>query len=107
MPARRYLYISLAAALIARIPALLLGTEHYGDAPVRIEIAARWVRAPHLWRGFSETYQYGPLHETLIAAALQLWPDPLWAPRVLSLLCGLLGVWLSFRIAHRLFGPQA
>jgi len=107
MPARRFLYIALTAAAIVRIPALLLGMEHYGDGPVRVEIAERWARAPHLWRGFSETYQYGPLHETLIGGALQLWPDPLWAPRVLSLVFGLAGVWLLFRLAHRLFGPEA
>ena len=44
MPARRFLYIALTAAAIVRIPALLLGMEHYGDGPVRVEIAERW---PH------------------------------------------------------------
>src|SRR5438309_10765878 len=107
MPPRRLLFIALAAALAARIPALLLGFEHYGDAPVRVEIAERWARAPHLWHGFTETYQYGPLQLSLVGAALRVWPDRLWAPRGLSLLCGLLGIWLLFRVANRLAGPQA
>ncbi len=97
----------MAVAAAARLPALLLGMEHYGDGPVRVEIAERWARAPHLWRGFSEAYQFGPLHLTLLGGTLELWPDRLWAPRVLSLLCGLAAVWLLFRIAARLLGPQA
>ena len=107
MPERRSLFVALAAALVVRIPALLLGMEHYGDAPVRVEIAARWGSAPHLWRGFSDAYQYGPLHLSLIGVALRVWPDRLWAPRVLSLVCGMSGIWLLFRIAHRLFGREA
>src|SRR5229473_2376099 len=104
---RRLLLAALAVAAAARLPALLLGMEHYGDGPVRVEIAERWARAPHLWRGFSEAYQFGPLHLTLLGGTLELWPDRLWAPRVLSLLCGLAAVWLLFRIAARLLGPQA
>jgi 4-amino-4-deoxy-L-arabinose transferase-like glycosyltransferase len=104
---RRLLLAALAVAAAARLPALLLGMEHYGDGPVRVEIAERWAQAPHLWRGFSEAYQFGPLHLTLLGGALELWPDRLWAPRVLSLLCGLAAVWLLFRISARLVGPQA
>ena len=107
MPPRRLLLVALIAALAVRIPALLLGMDHYGDAAVRVEIAERWARAPHLWRGFVEAYQYGPLHLSLIGTALRIWPDRLWAPRVLSLACGLLGIWLLFRVAHRFAGPQA
>ena len=107
MPPRRLLLVALLAALAVRIPALLLGMDHYGDAAVRVEIAERWARAPHLWHGFVEAYQYGPLHLSLIGTALRIWPDRLWAPRVLSLACGLLGIWLLFRVAHRFAGPQA
>ena len=107
MSERRSFFVALTAALVVRIPALLLGMEHYGDAPVRVEIAARWASAPHLWRGFTDAYQYGPLHLSLIGVALRVWPDRLWAPRVLSLVCGLSGIWLLFRIAHRLFGREA
>src|SRR5947209_13230843 len=62
----------LACAALARLPALVLGVEHYGDAPVRIEAAERWLQAPHLWRGFHEAFQYGPLHLTLLAGAVRL-----------------------------------
>ena len=107
MPERRYAWIALGVALAARIPALLLATEHYGDAPVRVEIAERWLLAPHLWHGFAETFQFGPLHLTALAGALKLWPARHWSPQVLSLACGLLSVWLLYRIAHETVGPQA
>ncbi|HWE24294.1 MAG TPA: glycosyltransferase family 39 protein [Myxococcales bacterium] len=107
MAPRRLLFAALAAALLVRVPALLLTTEHYGDGAVRVELAEKWARSPHLWRGFTETYQYGPLHLTLIGAALRAWPDRFWAPRLLSVVCGMLGIWLVFRVAQRFFGPQA
>lgn len=107
MSRNRLLLVSLALGAAARLPALLWGTEHYGDGPVRVEIAERWARAPHLWRGFAEAFQFGPLHLTLLGGTLELWPDRSWAPRVFSLFCGVAGIWLLFRIAHRLFGPEA
>jgi len=38
---RRLLLAALLLAGVARLPALLLGMEHYGDGPVRVEIAER------------------------------------------------------------------
>jgi 4-amino-4-deoxy-L-arabinose transferase-like glycosyltransferase len=107
MRERWYAWIALGVALAARIPALLFSTEHYGDAPVRIELAERWLRAPHLWHGFAETFQFGPLHLTAVAAALKLWPARHWSPQLLSLACGLISVWLLYRIARGTAGPQA
>jgi 4-amino-4-deoxy-L-arabinose transferase-like glycosyltransferase len=107
MASRRRLLVALAVAAAARVPALLFGMEHYGDGPVRVELAQRWATAPHLWRGFSEAFQYGPLHLTFLGGALKLWPDPLWAPRLFSFLCGLAGIWLLFRVAGRVFDAAA
>src|SRR5947209_1213107 len=107
MSQRRLLWLALALAAAARVPALVLGMEHYGDGAVRVEIAERWARAPHLWRGFSEAYQFGPLHLSLLGCVLDVWPDRLWAPRAFSLLCGIVAVWLLFRIAARLLGREA
>jgi 4-amino-4-deoxy-L-arabinose transferase-like glycosyltransferase len=101
------LFAALALAAMARAPAFLLGVEHYGDSPVRVELAERWAAAPHLWRGFSEAYQFGPLHLSLLGAALRIWPARFWSPRLVSLACGLLGVWLLFRIAARTLGAPA
>ena len=97
----------LAFALLARLPGLFLTVEHYGDAPVRVEAAERWVLSPHLWRGFSETFQYGPLHLTMLGAALRLHPDRFLTPRLVSLAFGLLSVWMLFLLARRACGTQA
>src|SRR6476619_2947159 len=97
---RRGLFLALALALCVRLPALVLGVEHYGDAPVRIEIAERWAQEPHVFRGFGETYQYGPLHLSLLGGALRVLPDRYLAPRLLSLLAGLAGVALALSPLH-------
>src|SRR4051812_42554032 len=104
---RRGLFLALALALLVRIPALALGVEHYGDAPVRIEIAERWAQEPHLWRGFGESYQYGPLHLSMLGGALRALPDRYLAPRLLSLLFGLAGVALIWLLAYRMRGANA
>lgn len=99
--------VPLAIALVARIVPAVWGYEHYGDAPVRIELAERWAAHPHLWHGFLEAYQFGPLHLTLIGALIRLLGDRVLAARALSLVCGLVGVWLLGRIASRERGERA
>lgn len=98
---------ALGLALAARLLPFLYGWEHYGDGPVRIELAERWAQAPHLWRGFLEAYQYGPLHLTLLGLLLRVLPDRFLAPRLLSLAAGLCCVWLIWRLALRIGGPTA
>jgi 4-amino-4-deoxy-L-arabinose transferase-like glycosyltransferase len=104
---KRGLFIALGVAVLARALPLFFGLEHYGDSPVRIELAEQWARSPHLWRGYLETYQYGPLHLTLLGGLIRLLGDRVVAARLLSLACGLLGVWLLHRIARRERGPEA
>jgi 4-amino-4-deoxy-L-arabinose transferase-like glycosyltransferase len=103
----RRLLVALAVAAAARAAPLVLGMEHYGDAPVRIELAERWAKNPHLWRGYAETLQYGPLHLTLLGLFIRACGDRVLGARLLSLLCGLTGVWLLWRIAQRERGAEA
>jgi len=98
--------VLLIAAAVRLLP-LFFGNEHYGDASVRIEIAQRWAQHPHLWHGFLETWQYGPLHLTLIGALIRLLGDRVAAARLLALASGLLCVWLLYVLAERERGPQA
>src|SRR5207244_1352095 len=100
------LLMILATGLAARALPVLLGVEHYGDAPVRIEAAERWLAAPHLWRGFGEAFQYGPLHLTLLAGSVQLF-GRFVGPKLLALAFGLAGLWLLHRLSLRAAGPRA
>jgi 4-amino-4-deoxy-L-arabinose transferase-like glycosyltransferase len=104
---RRGPLIAVGIAAAARMLPLFLGYEHYGDSPVRIETAQYWAQAPHLWHGFLEAYQYGPLHLTLIGALIRVLGDRVAAARLLSLGCGLACVWLLHAIAKRERGPEA
>jgi 4-amino-4-deoxy-L-arabinose transferase-like glycosyltransferase len=104
---RRLELIALLAGLAVRLPAFFLGVEHYGDAPVRIELAERWLLAPHLWHGFSEAFQYGPLHLSLLASSLALWPARHWSPKLFSLACGLASLVLLYRLARRFVAKEA
>ncbi len=99
-------WVVLVAALLARALPLWLSVEHYGDAPVRIEAAERWLAAPHLWHGFLEAFQYGPLHLTLLAGAVAV-AGRFAGPKLLSLAFGLAGVWLLHKLARRVAGPRA
>ena len=96
----------LAVGAVARLPPLFLGVEHYGDAPVRIEAAERWIADPHLWLGFGEAFQYGPLHLTLLGLAVKLLAR-FAGPELLSYAFGLGCLWLLHRITRRASGEVA
>jgi 4-amino-4-deoxy-L-arabinose transferase-like glycosyltransferase len=104
---KRPLPVALVIAFAARAAPVLFGYEHYGDAPVRIELAERWAQAPHLWHGYLETYQYGPLHLTVVGGLVRLLGERVVAARLLSLVSGLVGVWLLYRVAERERGREA
>jgi 4-amino-4-deoxy-L-arabinose transferase-like glycosyltransferase len=98
---KRDLALAVVVGLAARALPLAFGVEHYGDSPVRIEAAEQWARAPHLWRGFTEAFQYGPLHLSLIGWLVALLGNRVAAARILSLVSGLLGIWLLGRLTLR------
>jgi len=98
---KRDTVVALAVALVARAVPLVFGMEHYGDAPVRIGVARRWAEHPHLWRGFTEAFQYGPLHLSLIGWLIEVVHDGVVAARALSLVSGVLCVWLLGRLTLR------
>jgi len=104
---RRFPLVALLFGLAARLPALFAAVEHYGDAPVRVELAERWLAALHLWRGFTEAFQFGPLHLSLVASSLALWPARHWSPKLFSLGCGLAAILLLYRLARRFVAPEA
>lgn len=94
-------FLAVLVCAVARLPGLLLGVEHYGDAPVRVEIAERWLKSPHLFRGISDAYQYGPVHLMMLGGALRLYANRLVSPRLLSFAFALAGVWILYWLARR------
>lgn len=103
----RGLLLALALALVVRAVAFPLSLNHYGDAPVRAEIAERWAASPHVIRGFNEVYQFGPVHIYALGVAMRLVPDRDLASRGLSFLLGLLGIAALYALARRLEGDDA
>lgn len=109
MPALRVdrVWAAIGVAAAARLLPAIFGFEHYGDAPVRIELAEAWARSPHLFHGYLEAYQYGPLHLALLGSAIRLAGDRVVAARLVSLLAGLAGVGLLYRLTRRERGEPA
>src|SRR5205807_3327046 len=64
-----------------------------------------WLAAPKLITSFADgVYQFGPLHTYVLAAFLWLWHDREQAGKLCSLVFGVLVLWPTWRVAHRLFG---
>ena len=94
--------LALLICAVARLPALILGVEHYGDAPVRVEVAQRWLLAPHLFRGFCGDLPVrpAPLDDARRRACAST-PNRLISPRLLSFAFALLGVWILYWLARQ------
>lgn len=100
----------LLAGLAVALRALAFPfTENlYGDSVVRTELAERWLAAPKLITSFNEgVFQFGPLHTYVNALFLALWHNRADAGRLASMVAGVLAIWPTWRVSHRLFGRTA
>jgi 4-amino-4-deoxy-L-arabinose transferase-like glycosyltransferase len=102
------LALLLVAVLLPRLLVFPVNENLHGDAVVRVELAERWLAAPH-WIGSFEdgAYQFGPLHLYLTGVALAAWPEREDAGRLVSLLFGVLSVIPLYLLTRRLFGWKA
>jgi 4-amino-4-deoxy-L-arabinose transferase-like glycosyltransferase len=106
--AGRVLGLLLAAAFLPRLLLFFFNENLYGDAVVRTELGERWLRNPHLIRGYGDgSFQFGPLHVYLSALFLKLVPYREHAGRVMSLVFGTLSVLPLYSLSRRLFGWKA
>jgi hypothetical protein len=93
-----------AIALLVRIAVLPFATFDSGDSASRVWIAWRWMEHPTL----ITSGVWGPLHFYLVGLALMVWPDPVWAPAVLSVLLGSLAAVVVYFLALEIFrAPRA
>jgi 4-amino-4-deoxy-L-arabinose transferase-like glycosyltransferase len=77
-----------------------------GDAFARAAVTANWLQHPSLSLDFGGP-TWPPLHFWLIAIAAQFIPNLLLAARLLSLIAGLISLWLFWKLALGLFGENA
>lgn len=94
-------------ALVVRVPVTFLADDQFGDAPVRLEVAARLAQARAVGWDFSWVYQYGPLPMHLAALLAAAGAPLVVAARTVALAGGVASVALGARLAGRFSGPRA
>ncbi|HVB56506.1 MAG TPA: glycosyltransferase family 39 protein [Candidatus Acidoferrales bacterium] len=77
-----------------------------GDAFARAAVTARWLQHPSFSLDFGGP-RWPPLHFWLMALFAQIVPDVILACRLLSLVAGLMSLWLFWRLVSRLYGDWA
>jgi hypothetical protein len=87
-------------ALIARLVALRFWTLDSGDSVSRVFLGWLWQEHPF----FINHGGWGPLHFYMIASVMNFWPDPVWAPAALHILCGALAAVFIYKLTAELFG---
>jgi 4-amino-4-deoxy-L-arabinose transferase-like glycosyltransferase len=103
-PARVFLL-----ALFINSVALLLSHNYLdGDPHSRTIMALNWLKAPFfIYLPNDVTWVFAPLHCYLNAAVMLLSPDPILAPRLLSLLLTSLTIFPLYHSVKFEFGPRA
>ena len=94
----------LAVGALVRVVALLGFEGDIHDGLTRIGTAAEWLRhgTPFFGRTvWPEGNYWIPI------AALSVWGDPYWSPRIAYALIGLSNVWLVYALANAVFGRRA
>ena len=74
-----------------------------GDAFARASVTAYWLQHPGLSLDFGGP-RWQPLHFWLMALFAQIVPNVMLACRLLSLVAGLVSLWLFWRLVSRLYG---
>jgi 4-amino-4-deoxy-L-arabinose transferase-like glycosyltransferase len=77
-----------------------------GDAFARAAVAVNWLSHPSFNLNFGGP-TWPPLHFWLMALVAQVVPNVLLACRLLSLIAGLISLWLFWKLALRLVGKNA
>lgn len=89
-----------------RVAFFFFSQNNGGDAFSRAAVTAQWLQHPSLNLDFGGP-TWPPLHFWLMALVAQVIPNLLLACRLLSLLAGLISLWLLYKLALRLFGESA
>ena len=96
----------LAIGSSLRVFFFLFSAGNGGDAFARAAITAQWLQHPSFSLDFGGP-NWPPLHFWLMALVAQIVPNVLLACRLLSLIAGLVSLWLFWKLTHRLYGEAA
>ncbi len=113
LPQRTHLALLIVAAwfLIGTLPQLanypVLDWPQMGIAAPAYKLASEGVYGNDLFTGFFGTelhnYEYMPAYPLLVAASFKIFGLGVWQARVVSVVCGLLVVLLTYQLTRQLF----
>jgi hypothetical protein len=86
-----------------RVIAFFFSRNNGGDAFARAFVTASWLQHPGLSLDFGGP-RWPPLHFWLMALFAQIVPNLMLACRLLSLVAGLVSLWLFWKLVSRLYG---
>jgi len=86
-----------------RVISFFFSRNNGGDAFARASVTANWLQRPGLSLDFGGP-RWPPLHFWLMALFAQIVPNLILACRLLSLVAGLVSLWLFWRLVSRLYG---
>src|SRR5215475_7488755 len=73
------------------------------------KLATQGVYGQDLYTGYYDSeryvYEFMPLHSLLLALSFKLFGQGMWQARLVSVLCGLATVMLTYNLGRRLYGP--
>ncbi len=112
---RLALVLIVAWYLLATLPRLanfpIIETAQMGIAAPAYKLASEGVYGNDLYRGFhraeQRNYDHMPLYPLTLALVFKLLELGVWQGRILSVLCGLATLLLTYRLGRRLDGPHA
>jgi Dolichyl-phosphate-mannose-protein mannosyltransferase len=96
---RNSAWFVFAIGVLARVVAINFASLDSGDSVSRVLLGWLWGEQPFLITSGG----WGPLHFYLLGIVMKIWPDPVWAPAALHILCGSLTAVVTFKIAYELF----
>ncbi len=97
--------VSLRATIHARL--YRTGFEEFcADDSIRVEMAYGWARRPHLILPRESPY-WPPFHSYIIGLGLMIWDHLLFAPRLLSIVAGWVGIIFIYCLTRRLLADRA
>jgi len=96
----------LGTGCALRVIFFFFSQNNGGDAFARAAVTANWLQHPGLSLDFGGP-RWPPLHFWLMALVAEIVPNVTLACRLLSLVAGLMSLWLFWRLVSRLYGDSA